>query len=111
LKVRNAKTSDLTTLAIPDSIRFPVPQWTEYYAEHIENWQVNYQELERIRDEMWKALEEHEKALQSQEEGKAIDEEDEEGLFAEDGDLEDDAFARLGENKVTFATGVYSPVT
>ena len=70
-----------------------VLQWNEYYSEHVENWQVNYQELERIRDEMWwKALEEHEKALQNQEE---LRKEDEEGMFSDlkedyDDDLDDD---------------------
>jgi len=64
-----------------------------------EIWQVNYQELERIRDEMWKALEEHEKALQNQEEGK--EEEDEEGMFSDlkDEDMDDDIFGVLESEK------------
>lgn len=62
---------------------------------------VNYAELERIRDEMWKALEEHEKSLLNQEgEGsKSEDEEDgeDEGMFSDlkDEDIENSLLGEL----------------
>lgn len=67
---------------------------------------MNYQELERVREEMWKALEEHEKALLDQEEAEKRageearseeEEEEEEGMFSDlkDFEIDDELFAQL----------------